>query len=81
MKGIIALDIDGTLTADIHCIPNEVARYLEHLEFEGWKICLITGRPFSLANHAVEDLTFPFLLAVPNGAVMLEMPERTILTN
>lgn len=79
MKGIIALDIDGTLTADIHRIPNEVAIYLEHLESEGWKICLITGRAFSLASSAIEELSFPFFLAIHNGALILEMPERTIL--
>jgi len=79
MKGIIALDIDGTLTTDLHQIPNEVTSYLEHLESEGWKICLITGRAYSLASSAVEELPFPFLLAIHNGALIVEMPEKTIL--
>lgn len=74
MKGIIALDIDGTLTSDIHSIPPDVISYLEHLSYEDWKICLITGRGFRLASPALRDLTFPYHLSVHNGAGILDFP-------
>ncbi|NGX41916.1 MAG: Phosphatase YwpJ [Chlamydiae bacterium] len=78
MKGLIALDIDGTLTADIHSIPLEVVRYLERLVSEGWQICLITGRCYAMASFALEALRFPYHLAVQNGAIILDMHSKKI---
>ena len=48
MKGIIALDIDGTITVEHHSIEPEVVRYLSGLAAEGWKMIFITGRTPSL---------------------------------
>ena len=73
-KGLIALDIDGTLTGKDHLVPHEVVDFLHHLFDEGWKIVLLTGRPFSYAKHGIANLNFPFYLAVQNGADILEMP-------
>jgi Cof subfamily protein (haloacid dehalogenase superfamily) len=79
MKGIIASDIDGTLTDSSHIIPKKVANYLEELHQKGWAICLITGRMFSFAKDSVVHLNFPYFLALQNGAEILSMPERKIL--
>lgn len=78
-KGLIALDIDGTLTADKHLIPHEVVDYLTALEKEGWAFMFITGRPFIWANQTLEILPFPFLFAVQNGALLLELPSKKII--
>lgn len=80
MKGIIALDIDGTVTAEAHSIEQSVIDLLSHLETEGWKLIFITGRPFQWGFHSLQALTFPYALAVQNGALLLEMPEKKILT-
>lgn len=77
-KGLIALDIDGTLTADKHSIPSKVIEYLQTLEREGWAFIFITGRPFEWAHMTLQALPFPFLFAVQNGAILIEMPSKNI---
>jgi len=77
MKGIIASDIDGTLTDENHVIPQPVADYLEKLHGEGWSICLVTGRMFSFAKKAIGSMRFPYLLALQNGAEVRSMPDET----
>lgn len=79
MKGLIALDIDGTLTAHLYAIPAEVCRCLSSLAKEGWQIALITGRTFSFARPLLEDLDFPYWLALQNGADLLEMPAKKLV--
>lgn len=78
-KGWIALDIDGTITADKYKIPVKVLEYLQSLVVAGWKLVLLTGRSFYFALRAVETLPFPYLLALQNGSSVLKMPEREIL--
>lgn len=79
-KGWIALDIDGTTTADVHAIPKEVQDYLHELSNEGWKIFFITGRLFSWALSTVSSLEFPFYFATQNGADIFEMPSKKLLS-
>ena len=77
---LIALDIDGTLTSDLHHLPEKVESYLEELAASGIKIVLITGRCFSLAYPPLKSWTFPYLLAIHNGAVILRMPDKEIIS-
>lgn len=79
MKGIIALDIDGTATADFHSLTPSVALYFEELAKDGWKLIFITGRTFSWSHRALQVLECPYSLAVQNGAIILEMPSRQLL--
>ncbi len=79
MKGVIALDIDGTITRDDHVIPDRVVCYLESLFHEGWQIILVTGRTFSFAFSSIQKMQFPYLLALQHGADLLQMPEQTLL--
>ncbi|NGX46452.1 MAG: putative phosphatase [Chlamydiae bacterium] len=76
MKGLITLDIDGTLTPERHSIPKEVIDYLHHLVDEGWEVALLTGRVFSFAKGPLKALDFPYYLAVQNGADILHMAEK-----
>ncbi len=75
-KGTIALDIDGTITNREHLIPDGVATYFENLHKEGWQIIFVTGRALSFALMTLPKLNFPYLLAVQNGADLLEMPSK-----
>jgi len=75
-KGTIALDIDGTITGRDHLIPNGVARYFEMLHKEGWQFIFVTGRPLSFALMTITKLEFPYLLALQNGADLIEMPTK-----
>lgn len=79
MKGILALDIDGTLTSE-YVIPAVVVRSLRKKWEEGWAICLITGRSFSYAAMATELFDFPYYFALQNGADLLQMPEKVHLS-
>lgn len=79
MNGIIALDIDGTVTAEAHSIPEEVVSYLQKLEKENWTFLFLTGRTFQWAYSSLESLDMPYYLAVQNGAILLKMPEREIV--
>lgn len=80
-QGIIALDIDGTLTADTDLIPYSVQMYLQNWQKRGWAIIFITGRPFQWSFKTLQSLDFPYALAVQNGAYLLEMPSKKILSS
>lgn len=77
-KGLIALDIDGTLTAET-AIPIDVVDYLCQLEKQGWLFAFITGRPFNWAYQTLQSLPFSSLFAVQNGALLFELPSKRIL--
>jgi hypothetical protein len=79
MKGWIALDIDGTITDDIHTVPEPVSAYLASLASDGWGIIFITGRMFHFAHNTLKTLTFPYYLALQNGADILRMPDQKLL--
>lgn len=78
-KGIIALDIDGTVTAEAHAIDPKVVDYLHFLYQQHWKLIFITGRSFQWGFSTLRHLPFEFHLAVQNGAFLLDMPSRKIL--
>jgi hydroxymethylpyrimidine pyrophosphatase-like HAD family hydrolase len=78
-KGIIALDIDGTITSEAHFIHPDVVAYLASLHEDGWKLMFITGRPFQWGFQVLKFLSFPYLFAVQNGALVLEMPSQKII--
>lgn len=79
MQGIIALDIDGTITADHHGTPPEVIDFLGQLSRE-WHLIFITGRTFQWGYSALREIFYPYHFAVNNGALMLQMPERKIVS-
>jgi hypothetical protein len=79
MKGLIALDIDGTITATHHAIEKEVVDFLHQLHNEGWILSFITGRSFQWGYDTLQYLDFPYYFAVQNGAILLKMPSREIL--
>jgi len=78
-KGWIALDIDGTLVDGMQPIPAPVAKYLEKLHENGWKILFTTGRTYSFAEREIKTIKFPFYLSVQNGADILSMPEKVVI--
>lgn len=79
-RGIIALDIDGTVTAQARELDSKVIDTLSDLANKGWIFIFITGRPFQWGFLTLEPLPFSYFLALQNGALLLEMPSRKILT-
>jgi Cof subfamily protein (haloacid dehalogenase superfamily) len=80
MIGIIALDIDGTITDAHHEIPGPVVTYLSQLVLDGWSIVLITGRSFRSCIPLLNSLQFQYHLFIQNGATLLEMPSKQIVS-
>lgn len=78
-KGLIALDIDGTITVDMQDIPANVVQYLTELYQLGWAFVFITGRTFDFGYHVLKALPFSYYYAVQNGAILLSMPGSQIL--
>ncbi len=78
-KGILAFDVDGTLTHRLDWIDPKVVKTLEGYLADDWEVVLITGRLFSFAWKILRHLPFPYLLGVQNGADILEMPSRKVL--
>lgn len=79
IKGLIALDIDGTITAEMREIPERVVHYFKELSAKGWLFVFITGRTFDFGYTVLQTLPFEFYYAVQNGAILLSMPDGKIL--
>lgn len=79
MKGIIALDIDGTVTVGSHSLDERVTNYLNDLIRNGWLLVFITGRTFSFAFSILSELSGEFYFAVQNGASLYKIPQLRCL--
>lgn len=78
-KGLIAIDIDGTLTAVRDSLSTEVVSYLKGLHQEGWKLLFVTGRTLDWSLALLNTLPFPFYLSAFNGAYTVEYPENAAI--
>ncbi len=78
-KGLIGLDIDGTVAVKNQEITPEVVLYLSTLVESGWKIAFLTGRSFHQGLKALKAVGFPYILGAYNGAILVEMPSNQVL--
>lgn len=78
MKGLIALDIDGTTAVPGHPIAQEVIAFLKELVEQHWAIVFVTGRSLH-GCKVLSALPFPYYVAVHNGAIIVEMPTRRVV--
>lgn len=78
-KGLIALDIDGTITSDMKPISQNVIDYFTKLYRQGWTFIFITGRTFDFGYRVLKELPFEYYYASQNGAILFEMPQKKIL--
>lgn len=78
-SGIIALDIDGTVTDQAYSVHHDVVDYLKMLNGKGWQIIFISGRPYKWGMEIVRHFNFELAFGVQNGALILEIPAHTIL--
>lgn len=78
-KGIIALDIDGTITVQKHQLEESVNTFLNSLIAQGWIVAFVTGRTFSFAKPILARLQGEFFFGVQNGAALYEMPSGKLV--
>lgn len=78
-RGLIALDIDGTITTQLLSMPPRVASFLENIDHDQWQVIFLTGRGFNFAYQVLQVLKFPYFIGVQNGAITLEMPKREVV--
>lgn len=79
MRGLIAIDIDGTLTHVRDHLAPEITVYLQGLVTDGWKLLFVTGRTLSWSLKLLGQLPFSYYLSVFNGAFSVEMPDATVI--
>lgn len=80
MKLILALDLDGTVVNQFNPISFELVDLMKEFQLKGALIAFVTGRMFSYAHIALKDLDFPYLLALQNGADIVKMPGKSIIS-
>lgn len=80
IKALFASDIDNTLADSSRHIPKQVKEYLEKLHTSGWSLMFLTGRSFTFAIQALEPFQLPYYLAVQNGAEILYMPDKLMVS-
>jgi len=80
-KGIVALDIDGTITVQKHQLEENITRYLNNLMKDGWLLFFITGRTFSFSSTILSSLHKEFYFAVENGAATYDMPDKKMISH
>ncbi len=78
-KGIIALDIDGTITVERHALEEPVKQYLNHLIEKKWRLIFITGRTFAFTKPILSSIKGEYFFAVQNGAALYDMPQEKCL--
>lgn len=76
LRGLIALDIDGTLTDDPAHIPDKTASYIKSLVSQGWQVMFLTGRSFTFGFPPLKTFDFPYYFGTQNGAALFEMPQK-----
>jgi Cof subfamily protein (haloacid dehalogenase superfamily) len=78
-KGIIALDIDGTLVSNHRPLTQNLCQVLSEYHKDGFELLFATGRTLQWGMNHLVALPCPFYLAAYNGAVVYSFPEKQVL--
>lgn len=79
-RGLIALDVDGTITTQLLSMPVKVANFLKKIDHTQWQVVFVTGRTFNFAQKVLHVIDFPYYIGVQNGAAVLEMPYKDLIS-
>jgi Cof subfamily protein (haloacid dehalogenase superfamily) len=79
LKGLLAIDVDGTLITDHGVITETVYSALEKVDRASWEIVIATGRTWYAARQVIESLPFVRLALFSNGACIVNVRESEIL--
>jgi len=78
-KGIIALDIDGTITTQKYILEVSVSNFLNQLIADSWQLIFLTGRTLSFTRPILTSIRGHYFVAVQNGAAFFSMPEERLV--
>ena len=78
-KGIIALDIDGTLVSHHRPLSQRLCEVLAGYHRLGFTLLFATGRTLQWGMNHLVAVPCPFYLAPYNGAVVYSFPEKQAL--
>ncbi|WP_194844323.1 HAD-IIB family hydrolase [Candidatus Clavichlamydia salmonicola] len=78
-KGLIVLDLDGTVTNKPYGVPAEVSDQLEAYVNDGWLVTIATGRCFGFARFLAKGFPNPLFVGLQNGAAVIRFPDQEIL--
>jgi Cof subfamily protein (haloacid dehalogenase superfamily) len=79
MKGLIALDMDGTLTSHPNKIEDTLWQGLLKFSQMGWQFLFVTGRTHKGASSLLQNCPLiNFYLSCYNGAYTLKYPEKSL---
>ena len=78
---LIALDLDGTLFNDEHCISSVSEEYIRKLVKEGFVVVISTGRSYSSLKPRIAALELESPVICYNGAMIRNGKTDDILAN
>lgn len=79
MAKLLALDLDGTIVNGTNLVPEDIKTLLKQFHERNWIIAFITGRMYSFALKSLKNIDLPYILALQNGADVLEMPDENLI--
>jgi len=79
LKGLLAIDVDGTLVTDQGKITAKVKSSLTRAHDAGWEIVLASGRTFYGARGVAAELPFVQYLAISNGAAIVDVKNGAVV--
>lgn len=78
-RGLLAVDVDGTLITDLGEITGTVISALERAHAAGWETVIATGRTFHAARRVVGSLPFVRYALLANGSCIVDVRDSNIL--
>lgn len=79
VRGIIAVDLDGTLLDSNKRLTTKNLYALENAAEEGWEIVPATGRLYRGMPEFIRELTFLNYVIAANGAQVIDLKRRRIV--
>jgi Cof subfamily protein (haloacid dehalogenase superfamily) len=77
--GLLALDIDGTVSEKFSRISDELSKYLTSLEKAGWVLLFPTGRTLKWSSVVLDGMLSSYFIAPQNGAFIVSFPSQEVI--
>ena len=78
-KGLLGIDIDGTLITDTGHISDAVYNALEKAVNAGWEFVIASGRTYYAAKTVIERLPFLRYAILSNGSCIIDVKDSSIV--